>query len=108
MNKHAEKYKRLKEKYSDDILLYQIGIFYKIMFKDAEKAAKVTGLKLLMSGEASEPITVCGFPASGMDKYIGKMVRAGFSVAICSQKKDEDGQIQREVSEVVKVTKGVQ
>lgn len=101
MDKHAKEYKKLKEKYPDDILLYQVGIFYRIMLEDAGKVAKVTGLKLMMQGVVSEAYEVCGFPKSGLDKYVGKLIRAGFSVAIADQIKNEDGQILREVVEHV-------
>ena len=102
MNKHAEEYKKLKENHPEEILLYQVGIFYKVMFEDAKRIADITGLKLLISGEASQPVTVCGFPKSGLDKYVGKLVRAGFSVAICNQLKDEQGRIRRKISEMVR------
>lgn len=101
MDKHAEEYKKLKEKYPDDVLLYQVGIFYRIMLEDARRVAQVTGLKLMMQGAVSEVYEVCGFPKSGLDKYVGKLIRAGFSVAIADQIKNEDGQIRREVVERV-------
>lgn len=101
MDKHMREYKKLKEDYPKEILLYQVGIFYKVMFEDAKRTADVTGLKLLVSGEASGPVPVCGFPLSGLDKYVGKMLRNGFAVAICPQTKDSDGRIRREISEVL-------
>lgn len=82
MDKHAQAYKKLKETYREEILLYQVGIFYKIMFEDAKRASNATGLKLLLSGEAEDPVMICGFPQSGLDKYAGKLLRAGFSAAI--------------------------
>lgn len=102
MDKHMREYKKLKEDHPEEILLYQVGIFYKVMFENAQKIADVTGLKLLVSGEASEPVPVCGFPQSGLDKYVGKLLRNGFAVAICHQTKDSEGQIRREVSEVIR------
>jgi len=105
MDKIAKEYRKLKEDHPEEILLYQVGIFYRIMFEDAGKAAAATGLKLLMQGEVSEPYEICGFPTSGLDKYVGKLARAGFSAAICNQEKDEDGQIRREVVEFVRLSK---
>ncbi len=105
MDKHAEEYKKLKAEYPKEILFYQVGIFYKIMFEDARRIADIAGLKLMMSGEVSYPIEVCGFPKSGLDKYAGKLLRNGFSVAICSQVQDENGRIRREVSEVIRCQK---
>lgn len=103
MDKHGREYKKLKEKYPEEILLYQVGIFYKIMFEDARRTVGVTGLKMMMAGESSDPYEICGFPKSGLDKYAGKLFRGGFSAAICHQTKDESGNIRREVSEVVKL-----
>lgn len=102
MDQHAQEYQKLKEKYPEEILLYQVGIFYKIMFADARKAAEKSGLKLMLRGEVSQPVEVCGFPQSGLDKYTGKLLRGGFSVVICSQLKDENGKIRREVSEIIR------
>lgn len=101
MDKHMREYRRVKEDYPKEILLYQVGIFYKVMFEDAKKITDLTGLKLLVSGEASDPVPVCGFPQSGLDKYVGKLLRGGFAVAVCHQTKDSEGRIRREVSEVL-------
>jgi len=99
----TQEYLKLKEKYPDEILLYQVGIFYRILQGDAEKITECTGLKLMVSGEASAPVLTCGFPKSGLDKYVGKLLRNGFAVAICNQKKAENGVISREVEEVMRV-----
>ncbi|KAF0125767.1 MAG: DNA mismatch repair protein MutS [Elusimicrobia bacterium] len=105
MDSVTEEYKQMKEKYPGDILLFQVGIFYRIMLDDAKKVAEQLGLKLLISGEADNPLIYCGFPKSGLDKYIGKLVRAGFSVAVCSQVRLEDGEIRREAGEVIRCLK---
>ncbi len=101
----SEEYKTTKEKHPDEILLFQAGIFYRIMFEDAEKVSAALGLKLRVEGDADAPLRFCGFPKSGLDKYIGKLVRAGFSVAVCHQVKLEGGGVKREVSETIKCSK---
>lgn len=101
----SEEYKTTKEKHPDEILLFQAGIFYRIMFEDAKKVSDALGLKLRVEGDADAPLCFCGFPKSGLDKYIGKLVRAGFSVAVCSQIKSEDGKVLREVNEVIRCSK---
>ncbi|MEK7722535.1 MAG: hypothetical protein AAB359_09110 [Elusimicrobiota bacterium] len=75
------------------------------MFEDAKKISDALGLKLRVEGDADAPLYFCGFPKSGLDKYIGKLVRAGFSVAVCSQVKLEDGEVRREVGEVIRCLK---
>ena len=52
------------------------------MDKDARAISEVTGLKLRMAGEVDDPVILGGFPKSGLDAYVGKLVRAGQSVAI--------------------------
>ena len=56
-------------------------MFFKIMHEDAKRAAGPMDLKLFVTGEASCPMPVYGFPKSGLDRYVGKLVRAGFAVA---------------------------
>ena len=99
----TQEYLKLKEQYPNEILLYQVGIFYRVLQEDARKITECTGLKLMVSGEASDPVVMCGFPKSGLDKYVGKLLRNGFAVAICNQKKDENGVISRAVEEVLKM-----
>jgi len=101
-NRLMKDYMALKEKDPEAILLYQVGTFYRILQEDAKKVAEPTGLKLMVSGEASDPVLMCGFPKSGLDKYVGKLLRNGFTVAVCNQIKDEQGNIRREVGEVLR------
>ncbi|MFA5780600.1 MAG: hypothetical protein WC947_10770 [Elusimicrobiota bacterium] len=69
------------------INLRKKGIFYLIEGEEARRLAGPLGLKLLEkkvtepSGETKVYLS-CGFPKSGMDKYIGKLVRLGENVAI--------------------------
>ncbi len=105
MNAIPNDYQKIKENYPDDILLYQQGIFFRIMREDAKKVSDILGLKLRVEGDDENPLYFCGFPKSGLNKYIGKLVRAGFSVAVCRQIKLEDGGVKREVSEVVRCLK---
>ena len=99
--KHLEHYRQLKEKYREEILFFQVGNFIKMFDDAARKASEACGLKLLITGEAIAPIVTCGFPVVGLDKYVGKLVRKGFGIAICTQKKAEDGTIIREVEEQI-------
>jgi DNA mismatch repair protein MutS len=101
-NRLMKDYIALKEKYPEEILLYQVGTFYRILQDDAIKTAECLGLKLMTTGEASAPVFMCGFPKSGLDKYVGKLLRNGFAVAVCNQIKDENGGIRREVCEVLR------
>jgi len=77
------------------------GIFYSIEGKDALCLASRLGIKLLekkvtYSNGRTDVRTSCGFPKSGLDKYIGKLVRFGRDVVII-----ENGEIVEKI-ELVK------
>lgn len=69
------------------------GIFYLIEGENALRLASKIGVKLLekkvthSNGQIKVKVS-CGFPMSGLDKYIGKLVRMGEDVEI-----NEDGKI---------------
>jgi len=79
------------------IKLRKQGIFYLIEGEDASRLAPQLGLKLLEK-KVTEPngnvevAVSCGFPKSGLDKYIGKLVRLGENAAII-----EDGEVVEEI-----------
>ncbi|PIR18756.1 MAG: hypothetical protein COV48_05815 [Elusimicrobia bacterium CG11_big_fil_rev_8_21_14_0_20_64_6] len=106
LGKHPREYRKMKERCPDEILLYQIGTFFKIMHEDARKVAGPLELKLFVAGEAEHPVPVCGFPKSGLDKYVGRLARAGFSVAVCRQRKDEGGGVHRDLIERIRLAAG--
>ena len=56
-----------------------------VMDEDAWPVSSVTGLKLQMAGDVDAPVVMGGFPQSGLDAYVGRLVRAGHSVAIAMQ-----------------------
>ena len=79
------------------VTLRRRGIFYLIGGEDAKKLAPLMGLKLIekkitQPGGEEEIKISCGFPRSGLDKYIGKLVRLGNSVTIVS-----DGETTEEI-----------
>ena len=84
--KLVKRYKELKEAVPDCLLLMQVGVFMQVMDEDARAVSEVTGLKLQMAGEVDAPVVLGGFPKSGLDAYVGRLVRAGQSVAIALQK----------------------
>lgn len=93
------RYDELKQQVLDCILLMQVGTFMQVMNEDARAVSQVTGLKLRMAGEVDAPVVLGGFPKSGLDAYLGKLVRAGHSVAIALQ----DEQKERRIEEVIMV-----
>jgi DNA mismatch repair protein MutS len=97
--KLAERYSELKSGQPDCLLLMQVGTFMQVMDEDARAVAGVTGLKLKMAGDVAAPVVLGGFPKSGLDAYVGKLVRAGHSVAIAVQ----DAEKGRSITEVIRL-----
>ena len=99
--KLVKRYKELKEEVPDCLLLMQVGAFMQVMDEDARAVSKVTDLKLQMAGEIDAPVVLGGFPKSGLDKYVGQLVRAGHSVAIALQNEQKE----RHLKEVIRIAK---
>jgi len=84
--------------------LIRRGIFYLIKGEEASRLASLLGIKLIekkvtnFDGQTNCEVS-CGFPKSGLDKYIGKLVRIGENVAII-----EDGKVVEEIELVRRET----
>jgi DNA mismatch repair protein MutS len=101
-----QQYLEIKEQYPGTILFYRMGDFYEMFFEDAEVAAKVLGITLTSRSHKDDThkIPMCGVPFHALTGYLGKMVNAGFRVAICEQVEDPKaakGIVKREVVRVV-------
>ena len=68
------RYPEMKSEALDCILLMQVGVFMQVMDEYAKKLSHVTGLKLKMAGDVESPVVMGGFPKSGLDQYVGKLV----------------------------------
>jgi len=84
--KILSRYRQLKEKAGGCLLLMQVGAFMQVLDDDARTVSGVTGLKLKMAGDIDAPTVIGGFPKSGLDAYVGKLARAGHSVAVAMQR----------------------
>jgi len=98
-------YLTVKAEHPDAILLYRMGDFFEMFFEDAVTAAPVLDLALTarQKGTASEA-PMCGVPHHAADAYIGRLLDAGFKVAICDQVEDPAqarGLVRREVTRIV-------
>jgi len=98
-------YREIKLQYEDAIVLFRMGDFYETFNEDAKKTAKILGIVLTKrsSGSAAD-VPLAGFPYHALDNYLPKLVKAGYSVAICEQVEDPKlakGIVKREVIEVV-------
>jgi len=95
-----EQYELLSKEHPECVLLLQVGSFMQVFNKDAKTVSKVTGLKLKMAGDIESPVITGGFPKSGIDKYVGQLVRAGHSIAIAFQNDKKE----RHIEETIKLS----
>ncbi|MEG1502200.1 MAG: DNA mismatch repair protein MutS [Synergistaceae bacterium] len=99
-----EQYIYWKEQYPDCLLFFRMGDFYEMFFKDAEIASSILDIVLTSRSKDSEnAIPMAGVPFHSVDSYIGKLVTAGFRVAICEQITEPDGKtlVERSVTRVI-------
>ncbi len=102
--KLVSRYRELKRQAVDCVLLMQeVGVFMQVMDEDAREVSSVTGLKLQMAGDIDSPVVLGGFPQSGLDAYVGRLARAGHSVAIAMQNEQKE----RHLVEIIRVSEVV-
>ena len=98
-------YLEIKDRHRDAILFFRLGDFYEMFFEDAEKASKVLDIALTSRGHSNgAPVPLCGVPHHAATPYIGKLLSAGFKVAVCEQTEDPKlakGVVRREVIKVI-------
>lgn len=97
-------YVHWKDKYPDCLLFFRMGDFYEMFFKDAEIASAELDIVLTSrSKDSANAIPMAGIPFHSVESYLGKLVEAGYKVAICEQVTEPDGKnlVEREVVRVV-------
>ena len=105
MTPMMEQYLKIKRDYQNYILFYRLGDFYEMFFEDAITASKV--LDLVLTGRdcgEAERAPMCGIPYHASEGYIGKLIKAGYKVAICEQVEDPakaKGLVKRDIVRVV-------
>ena len=79
MSKLLTMYNNLKEKDSDTLYLFKIGLFYNFLNNDAITVSNLLNLKLT---NLSPTIIKCGFPSNSLEKYIGLFNNFNLNVKI--------------------------
>ena len=97
-----QQYLKIKAEHPDHLLFYRLGDFYELFFEDAKTAASALDITLTQRGQAQNtPIPMAGVPYHAADQYIGRLLKQGFSIAICEQV-GEPGQSKGPVERAVK------
>ena len=97
-------YQAIKQRYVQEIVLFQVGDFYEIFYEDAKRASAFLGITLTARGQSDDgPIPLCGFPCHAADTYLVKLVTGGFRVVLCDQVAGPDATklMERVVSQVL-------
>lgn len=98
-------YLKIKERYSDTLILFRLGDFYELFFDDAKIASKE--LQLALTGKSAgveERVPMCGVPYHAISSYIDKLIAKGYKVGIVEQLEDPSkakGIVERDVVQII-------
>src|SRR5579859_2556042 len=99
-----KQYREIKKKYMDCLLFYRMGDFYELFMEDAYIGAQILNITLTSKkGGKDGKIPMAGVPYHAADTYLGKLVKAGYKVAICEQLSppNKRGLVERDVVRIV-------
>jgi len=100
-----EQYYRIKEQVPEALLLFRMGDFFELFDEDAKIASEILGITLTKRSHGMpEPTPLAGVPYHSVDKYLSKLLAAGFKVAICEQVEDPKkakGLVERDIVEIM-------
>lgn len=82
-----QQYVDMKAENPDALLMFRLGDFYESFFEDARTISSVLSLVLTARGTDGDgnDIPMCGIPWHAADNYFGRLVRAGYKVALVEQ-----------------------
>lgn len=94
-----------KQRYPGVLLAMRVGDFYEFYGEDAEIAARA--LEITLTGREDGKngrVSMSGVPYHSVDKYLARLIKQGFKVALCDQVEDPKlakGLVKREVTRVL-------
>jgi len=97
-------HRKIKAMLKDTILFFRCGDFYEMFNEDALAASKILNITLTSRNKNVENKTpMCGIPYHAAEGYVGRLVRAGYKVAICEQAEEKSGSkiIDRKVTKII-------
>ena len=82
-----QQYVDMKSENPDALLMFRLGDFYEAFFEDAKTVSEILSLVLTHRGTDGFGVDVpmCGIPWHASDNYFGRLVKAGFKVALVEQ-----------------------
>lgn len=100
-----QQYLRIKADYPDTLLFYRMGDFYELFYQDAVTVARLLDITLTARGQsAGQPIPMAGVPFHAAESYMARLLRQGYSIAVCEQTgeaKNGNGPMTREVARIL-------
>ena len=105
-----QQYIHIKAQHKDYLLFYRMGDFYELFFDDAIVSSRELDITLTRRGKhLSQDIPMCGVPYHASEFYINKLLKKGYSIAICEQiespeeakKRGYKSVVQREVVRII-------
>ena len=100
-----QQYYEIKARNPGCILFFRMGDFFELFEDDALIASKILGITLTSRNNGASGATpLCGFPHHAADRYVPKMVAAGYRIAICEQVEDPKlakGIVKRDIVEII-------
>ena len=70
----------------DELLFFQVGVFYELFYDDAKVSASELAIALTARGKDNgKDIPLCGMPVHASQQYVAKLVKRGYKVALCNQ-----------------------
>ena len=99
-------YLEMKREASDALLFFRMGDFYELFYDDALTAAKVLDIAVTsrQKDQRRVAIPMAGVPHHAAEGYLGRLVRAGYRVAVCEQVEPAGksrGPVRRRITRVV-------
>ncbi len=99
-----KQYYAIKKQHPGRLLLFRMGDFYELFGDDAVTASSILGIALTSRAHGeSGKLPLAGVPYHTLNRYLTKLLQAGFKVAVCDQVEDPKqakGIVKREVTEV--------
>jgi DNA mismatch repair protein MutS len=100
-----KQYYAIKKQHPGRLLMFRMGDFYELFGDDAVTASSILGIALTSREHGdSGKLPLAGVPHHTLNRYLTKLLQAGFKVAVCDQVEDPKqakGIVKREVVEVL-------